>query len=202
MEVEEACSMTIIVPYRNRKDHLDQFIPHMRAYLPDAKIVVVEQGEGKPFNRGKLINVGFKEICSTHFIAHDVDLLPVKVNYDQKPGVTQLASSDIQRYGYLGGVTMFDKETFERAGGYRNDYFHRAEDNEMNFNLHRLKIPISYRHGKFNELPHPRTAPEFIPELWEKAQQPRLIQNQLAVCTYSVISKVEYNTHTLITVEI
>lgn len=194
--------MTIIVPYRNRKDHLDQFIPHMRAYLPDAKIVVVEQVEGKPFNRGKLINVGFKEICSTHFIAHDVDMLPIKVNYDQKPGVTQLASSDIQRYGYLGGVTMFDKETFERAGGYHNDYFHRAEDNEMNFNLHRLRIPVKYRTGEFHNLPHDRTYPEFDHELWEKAQRPREIQDQLQCCNYKVIKWYGTNIYIHITVEL
>jgi len=184
--------MTIIVPFRQRETHLAQFLPHMRAYLPHADIVVVEQEEGKPFNRGKLINIGFLETRAAFFVAHDVDILPIEVNYDPRSGVTQLASSKIQRSGYLGGVTKFDAVTFEKVGGYHNDYFHRAEDNELMFNLKRLDIPVVNRFGTFRELPHPRTGPEFIPELWEKAQRPRDIQDQLSVCQYEVISRREY----------
>lgn len=194
--------MTVVVPYRSRPDHLDQFIPHMRAYLPGADIVVIEQAEGKPFNRGKLINVSYLIMRPIYFVAHDVDMLPMDVNYSLRTGVTQLAQSNIQPHGYLGGVTMFDSKTFERAGGFHNDYFHRAEDNEQHFNLHRLKIPVSYRRGFFKELPHPRFNPEFIPELWEKAQQPRQVQNQLGACEYTFGSKVQYDTHTRIIVDL
>ncbi len=126
--------MTIIVPYRNRPEHLAQFIPHMRAYLPDARVVVVEQVEGKPFCRSRLLNIGWLEAPDTHHIMHDIDMLPINVDYSPNPGVTQLAGSKIQLHGYLGGVTMFDSDTFKRAGGYHNDYFHRAEDNECRFN--------------------------------------------------------------------
>ena len=49
----------IIVPYRNRKAHLDIFIrdalPLFEKYLQPFKIVVVEQNEGKLFNRGHWI---------------------------------------------------------------------------------------------------------------------------------------------------
>lgn len=181
--------MTIIIPYRNRPGHLSQFIPHMRAYLPDAQIIVVEQGDDKPFNRGKLVNIGYLETKPAFLVAHDVDMLPVDVDYSPVPGVTQLAGSKIQLRDYLGGVTMFDWATFERLGGYNNEYFHRAEDNECRFNLQRLKIPVLELHGKFKELHHERKAPEFIAALWQKAQKPRLVQNQLGICKYEVVLK-------------
>lgn len=182
---------------------MKQFIPHMNKYLPDAKIVIVEQVDDKPFNRGKLLNVGFLH-SPTHttpptFCFHDVDLLPVQVNYYEGDGVQQKALSDIQIMDYLGGVTIFDNSTFMKVGGYHNDYFHRAEDNEMMFHLKRLRIPILLRPGIFQELPHQRTGPEFIPELWAKAQLPRKI-NMLETCQYEFISKEIYDTHTHIKV--
>lgn len=142
------------------------------------------------------------ETLPSSFCSHDVDMLGIRVDYSFRIGVTQLAGSGIQRFGYLGGVTMFDAETFERAGGYHNDYFHRAEDNEMHFNLHRLRIPVKYRTGSFQNLPHARTGPEFDHELWEKAQKPREVQNQLAICEYTLVSKVKHDTHTHIIVDI
>lgn len=181
--------MTIIVPYRDRPQHLAQFIPHMRAYLPGAKIIIVEQADEKPFNRGKLLNIGFLESeRDTHYVFHDIDMLPINVDYEPNVGVTQLAGSNIQLRDYLGGVTMFDHDTFKRVGGYHNDYFHRAEDNELRFNLHRLKIPVLELHGRFKQLHHERKAPEFIAALWDKAQLPRDVQDQLKTCAYKVIA--------------
>lgn len=182
--------MNIIVPYRDRPQHLEQFIPHMRAYLPNARIVIVEQADDEPFNRAKLLNIGFLEQPGdTHYVFHDIDMLPVDVDYTPNSGVTQLAGSKIQLKDYLGGVTMFDHDTFKRVGGYHNDYFHRAEDNELRFNLHRLKIPVLELHGRFKELPHARKASEFIAALWYKAQQPRKVQDQLSCCKYEVMTK-------------
>jgi len=55
----------IIIPYRNRKEHLDLFItnviPLFETYLKPFKLVVVEQEDGKLFNRGMLLNIGFNE---------------------------------------------------------------------------------------------------------------------------------------------
>lgn len=191
--------LAIIVPYRDREENLKQFIPHMNKYLPEAEIFIVEQADGKPFNRGKLLNIGFIH-GPTHttppvICFHDIDMLPVDVDYSERSGVTQLASSDIQIRDYLGGVTMIDMPTFYKIGGYHNDYFHRAEDNEMRFRLRHLKIPVINRFGLFKQLPHTRSGPEFIPELWQKAQLPRNI-NMLENCNYELISKEIYDTHT------
>ena len=58
-------SVVIIVPYRDRPDHLRRFLQLMHPFLQsqklDYKMVVVEQAPGKEFNRAKLFNVGFLE---------------------------------------------------------------------------------------------------------------------------------------------
>ena len=72
----------IIIPYRNRKEHLELFIknviPLFEKYLKPFKLVIVEQDEGKLFNRGMLLNIGFNEYKdkSRFFFTHDVDTLP------------------------------------------------------------------------------------------------------------------------------
>lgn len=72
----------IIIPYRNRKEHLDYFLKHswtlIKEHVNNVKLVIVEQEEGKLFNRGKLLNVGFKEYQdkTEYFITHDVDMKP------------------------------------------------------------------------------------------------------------------------------
>lgn len=163
-------------------------------------IVIIEQCDKRPFNRGKLINIGFLNTLPTVFVAHDIDLIGLSAGvYASLPGVNQLIDSKIQAKDYLGGATMYDGGTFSLLGGYHNDYFHRAEDNEMMFNIKRNKIGVSYWRHKFKELPHPRTGPEFIPELWQKAQLPRT-KNMLKTCEYVLISKEIKEGYTLIKV--
>jgi len=180
---------TFVIPYRDRAEHLKVFIPHLTEYLKNAdftwQIVVVEQIPGKPFNRGKLLNVGFRESESHNFVFHDVDMLPVQVDYNPCFGVKQLAASTIQRVDFLGGVTMFQAATFYQCGGYHNDYFCRAEDNEMRFQLRRMRIGVHEKHGTFKTLDHPKAA-AFDKELWQRAQQKRSI-NHVLHCEYAVL---------------
>ena len=75
--------LAIIVPYRDRASHLEVFVPYMQEYLKDYeyKIFVIEQIDSKPFNRGKLLNVGAKIAIKEgfdYFALHDVDMLPLK----------------------------------------------------------------------------------------------------------------------------
>ena len=75
-------SNVILIPYRNRKEHLDTFIkdtiPLFEKYLKPFKVVVIEQEEGKLFNRGMLLNIGFNEYKDNtqYFFTHDVDIIP------------------------------------------------------------------------------------------------------------------------------
>lgn len=84
--------VAIVVPYRDRTDHLTPFLLHLHKFLQyqhrEYCIVLSEQFDKGQFNRAKLMNVGFdyatkdldywksqgkKPDC---FIFHDVDLLP------------------------------------------------------------------------------------------------------------------------------
>lgn len=95
--------VAVIVPYRDldpaqkRSAHLSRFIPFMEDFLArqqwqqqqqqqgsvaaEFRVYVVEQSsnDGRKFNRGKLLNIGFdlarREGCGA-FLFHDVDLLP------------------------------------------------------------------------------------------------------------------------------
>jgi beta-1,4-galactosyltransferase 4 len=189
----------IIVPYRNRAAHLAQFLSHMAKYFSHIPVCIIEQYEHKPFNRAKLLNIGYMENRTNNYYRsyamHDVDMLPgINVDYSRSPfymGVTQKVKSEIQLTDYLGGVTIFSHEAFYKSGGYNNEYFHRAEDNEMMFNLKRLNIEVRNEFQEFTTLPHERKGPEFDPALWHKAQQKRAVQNQLTkqTCLYVVLDE-------------
>jgi hypothetical protein len=54
----------VIVPYRNRPDQLGDFRRLMTYYLNQLginyNIFIIEQDDAKLFNRGMLLNIGFK----------------------------------------------------------------------------------------------------------------------------------------------
>ena len=79
----------VIVPYRNRHLHLTEFKKQIVSYLDSNSyenyvIIIVEQDDARLFNRGMLLNIGFKEAekqdCD-YVVFHDVDMLPIYVNY-------------------------------------------------------------------------------------------------------------------------
>jgi hypothetical protein len=124
----------IIVPYRDRPQQLKRFVSHMEDYLKDIEyeIFIIEQSEGKPFNRGKLLNVGYnyavKKGCD-YFVFHDVDMLPENVDYSYSDRplhlATHLQEHDYETtfFDYFGGVTMFNKEDFKTINGFSNEYW-------------------------------------------------------------------------------
>ena len=106
----------------------------MGEYLTDVEyqIFIIEQSDDKPFNRGKLLNVGYKyaiENGCDYFAFHDVDMLPEDVDYSytDKPLhlATHLQEHDYETtfFDYFGGVTMFNKEDFELINGFSNEYW-------------------------------------------------------------------------------
>lgn len=124
--------LAVIVPYRNRESHLNVFIPYLEDYLTSKKIpfeiFIIEQKDNKPFNRGKLLNVGYKESGNDfdYFCFHDVDMLPIKVDYSYCDRPTHLADKvdgEESFYNYFGGVTIVNKLDFKIINGYSNEYW-------------------------------------------------------------------------------
>ena len=150
--------LAIIVPYRDREEHLAKFVPHMEKFLSDKeidfKIFVVEQGNDRPFNRGWLINIGY-DISSQqgydYFCFHDVDMLPEDKTCDyswvDKP--THLATR-LSKFNYrlvypeyFSGVTLFNKEHFEWINGYSNKYWGWGfEDDDLLYRCRSRGVPL------------------------------------------------------------
>lgn len=124
--------LAVIVPYRDRPSHLEVFVPYMQEYLKDYdyKIFVIEQADNKPFNRGKLLNIGAKIAIKEgfdYFALHDVDMLPLKgVDYSYSETPIHLASivnKETPFMDYFGGVTLFNVHDFKIINGYSNEYW-------------------------------------------------------------------------------
>jgi hypothetical protein len=143
----------VIVPYRDRFEQLQIFKNYITEYLNSKDIpfelIVVEQDGGSNFNRGKLLNIGFKyakKLKCDYVVFHDVDMLPIDVDYSYAEHPIHLATNfisdgDMKRTlfdDYFGGVTLFPISDFERINGYSNDYWGWGfEDNDL---LYRCKI--------------------------------------------------------------
>jgi hypothetical protein len=129
--------LAIIVPYRDREKHLNVFVPHIHNFLKDKgidyDIFIVEQADDRPFNYGKLCNAAVKEVGEeyTYFAFHDIDMLPISDECDYGyPDVPTHLATNVEAHDnklpypqYFGGVVLINREDFERANGYSNEYW-------------------------------------------------------------------------------
>jgi len=128
----------LVVPYKKRESQLKLFKKEITEFLNskniDFELIIVEQADDKPFNRGKLLNIGFdnaKKLGCDYVVFHDVDMLPIKADYSYPNHPVHLATNfefnpNVKRIifdEYFGGVTMFPIEDFERINGYSNEYW-------------------------------------------------------------------------------
>lgn len=160
--------MGLVIPYRNREEHLKKFIPHISTFLQNKinyQIILVEQADELPFNRAKLLNIGFellKDECD-YYCFHDIDMLPAsdECDYSFINGVCKL-SYYVSQFSFiprpddeLGGVTLIDKESFIKVNGYCNLYYGwGVEDNDFALRCKIKNIPFYTRKGKYFSLYH------------------------------------------------
>lgn len=173
--------VALVVPYRDRDDHLRIFLRNIHAFLQrqqiDYGVYVVEQSSGGSFNRGMLMNIGFIESLRFAdydcFVFHDVDLLPEDDrNLYWCPVMPRHLSAAVDTLFYklpywnlFGGVEAFTKDHFELINGFSNRYFGwGGEDDDLyqrlifhNLNLTRYPLSIAryrmLRHVKMNPNP-------------------------------------------------
>jgi N-terminal region of glycosyl transferase group 7/N-terminal domain of galactosyltransferase len=106
--------------------------------ISDFHIYIIEQSDdGRKFNRGKLLNIGFdlarkrnRRTRHDAFIFHDVDLLPqpdLADAYARFPHVPYHIARVWDRYSnnpkYFGGVVSFSSSDFKRINGYPNTFW-------------------------------------------------------------------------------
>ena len=150
----------VIIPYRNRHEHLDEFLIKISNYLEtkeiNYKIFVIEQDNGKLFNRGMLLNIGFiyaqKYKCD-YVVFHDVDMIPIDVDYSYSDVPLHLATNfyyypnqneKIIFNEYFGGVTLFPSDIFQEINGYSNKYWGWGyEDDDLLLRCKNKNIPLT-----------------------------------------------------------
>ena len=173
--------LSIIVPYRNREEHLEIFLKTIkeRINVTNYDILIVEQDNQKPFNRAKLLNIGFdlKKDESDYFCFHDVDMMPEEADYSYVIKPTH-GFHAIKHLGYrlsansnYGGVNFFNKEDFIKINGYSNEFWGwGGEDNDLLFRVKAKGFPLHRRLGKFDNLLHER-APKNTPEYQKNVER-------------------------------
>jgi len=160
--------LTIVVPYRDRKVALDILIPNLIGYVgkqvENYEIIVVEQDDNTPFNKGKLNNIGFKlkSEDSTYVCFHDVDLIPEFSDYSYPERPSHL-SSHCSQFAYvnipdkiMGGVITFKNEHYEQVNGFSNEYEGWGkEDDDLYLRCDRENlIPYKNPFGRYFSVPH------------------------------------------------
>lgn len=171
--------VAIIIPYRDRPDHLRRFLqimhPFLQSQLLDYKVVVVEQAPGKQFNRAKLFNVGFLETKAVYghtncLIFHDVDLIPLDArNIYACAEEPRHLSSNLDQFRFnlpyvdlFGGAVAMSTELFEEANGFSNLYFGwGGEDDDFRQNRipNRPIIRLEPHIARYTSLRHKKATP-------------------------------------------
>lgn len=131
--------VAIVVPYRDRKQHLPILLKNLHPFLMkqqiDYGIFLVEQSPDGSFNRAKLMNIGFVEALKIYdwdcFIFHDVDLLPMDdrnlYNCPTQPRHMSVAIDtfkwQLPYSSIFGGVSSMTTSQFKAVNGFSNSYF-------------------------------------------------------------------------------
>ncbi|WKY12170.1 hypothetical protein Q1695_003614 [Nippostrongylus brasiliensis] len=141
--------MAIIVPFRDRDEHLRIMLNNLHPFLMKQKldyaIIVVEQVRDQTFNRAKLLNVGFVEAAKMYkwecYLFHDVDLLPENDrNLHKCPAKNpRHMAVAMDKFGYklayenmFGTSSALTDEQFREVNGFSNRYWGwGGEDDDM-----------------------------------------------------------------------
>jgi len=146
--------VVFIVPYRDRVQHLEQFVQQMPIVLANVswsyRFLFIHQCDKRSFNRGAMKNIGFiavkqmypKNYRDITLVFNDVDCMPRTpdlLDYPTTKGVVK------HFYGYtyaLGGIVSILAGDFERIGGFPNFWGWGYEDNMLQNRVVRNKMLI------------------------------------------------------------
>jgi len=189
---------SIIICYRDRKEHLKLLRPRLHELFPDAEIIVVEQNDDDKFLRGNLFNVGAQEAHGDILIFHDVDHYPVDVEYDLPEGVdvwlpikrVEYVDGDLEPLpmdkvpsgyrhfkqavddNFYGGVTVFRREAFFKINGFSSLYRGWGlEDADLRERVKHYGLNVERGNGHFYGLQHENSDPGMEDTEFQRNQQ-------------------------------
>lgn len=173
--------LNVVVPYRAREQHLAIFVQMVRAYFARDKldreipyrVLIVEQENGLPFNRGALKNIGFVlgREASDYTCFHDVDYIPVWADYswsDAPVGIVWHGAENrpirVNRpdrgvrhdlANFYGGAALTPNDLFAQVNGYTNAHWGWGPDDlDLKHRFAAAGIAMGRRKGTFQPLNH------------------------------------------------
>jgi predicted glycosyltransferase involved in capsule biosynthesis len=195
-------------------------VKYLQESNTEGEILIVEQEEGKAFNRAKLLNVGFdygqKNGEYSHYCFHDVDMIPKESDYSYCETPTHLAAKAQQfNYklpyeNYFGGVTIFDTVSFLKINGYSNDYWGwGAEDDDVFNRCKIMGVSAKRKQGVYESLQHDRIIAQDL--YHQNVSRLNSMQNVfdgseftegLSTLEYELLSEKQFESHKRILVKI
>lgn len=214
--------VAIIVPYRDREQHLPVFLKNLHPFLMKQQIeygvYIVEQAAGAQFNRASLMNVGFVEALKQRawdcIVFHDVDLLPMDDrNLYTCPDQPRHMSVAVDTFGFklpytsiFGGVSAMTVKQFRTVNGFSNSFWGwGGEDDDMSNRLkhvgfHIARYPINI--ARYTMLSHKKEKAN--PKRYEKLNtgSKRFDSDGLNSLHYRLINLIRKPLYTWVHVEI
>lgn len=148
-------TIIFIVPYRDRKYHMNIFNVMMKHILEDYdekyyEICFAHQMDARPFNRGAMKNLGFYAMKQKYpenykditFVFNDIDTVPSMkglINYETESGIIK------HFYGFpyaLGGIFSITGSDFEKINGFPCYWSWGYEDNVINTRATKMGLTI------------------------------------------------------------
>lgn len=184
--------VAIIIPYRDREEHLRIFLHNIHPMLMrqhiDYGVYVVEQAGSGRFNRAMLMNIGYVEALKQYsydcFIFHDVDLIPEDdrnlYTCPEQPRHMSVAVNTMQyRLPYkdiFGGVSALTKHHMESVNGFSNQFWGwGGEDDDMSNRIRHHGYKISRypaNIARYHMLTHKKDNPN--PDRYKKLYKGRI----------------------------
>ncbi|XP_066289489.1 beta-1,4-galactosyltransferase 5-like isoform X1 [Branchiostoma lanceolatum] len=166
--------VAILVPYRNREEHIPilyrHLIPMLRRQKLEFGFYFIEQAGTNPFNRAMLFNVGFKEAMKRYpwdcFVFQDVDHIPENNrNYYGCGQMPRHFAVKLDKYMYrlpydefFGGVSGLTTEQFKKINGFPNAFWGwGGEDDDLWARVANAGYEVSRPPGdvgKYKSIPH------------------------------------------------
>lgn len=214
--------VAIVIPYRDRSEHLDLFLQHMHPFLQRQQlqygVFVVEQSERRAFNRAKLFNIGFTEALARDsyccFVFHDVDLLPIDARnmYRCERFPRHLSSAiDVFRFvlpypDLFGGAVAVRADQFRELNGFSNEFFGwGGEDDDLQRRIRArglsvIRWPASV--SRYTMLAHAKAKPSLQRQELLRSAESRYEMDGLNNLRYQVLALEEKPLYTRILVDV
>lgn len=225
--IEHNRRLAVIVPFRDREEHLAVLLPTLVQALTaqqiDYRVVVVEQAAGSLFSRARTINVGATIAADTvdYFCFHDVDMYPQQADYGcpsqplrliKRFSTTFRPRNEITGY-YFSGAIAIRREQFMALNGFDNSFVGFGSQDEDFFLRCLLAglVPHEDRQGVFGELENPPAERSRQMLKVRKRNKRRLVwqswRNRVGVSglsdlNYRLIDRREYGRVTRVLVEV